>query len=248
MLTRAGPARQSPLTGHHQCAPLQSQVLRCDGVDSAEFSEDVDLAAGGPNSGSMTGLKPGTRVHMRTQIVGKVRMALTPMLNHRWHVTLYVTPQGLSPTTIPYGGGAFDIEFDFCGHRLDVRSSDGTAGSVVLGPKSVAAFHLRPSCRPDVLAAVDPGGPGPERIPFPLQGQGRLSAASLELRTFAARLRLTHLYFEADSIAGQALMRAVQVETGDLPVVITPYKVMRRTTAEIMARELGLSYRRAANQ
>jgi thioredoxin reductase (NADPH) len=76
----------------------------------------------------------------------------------------------------------------------------------------------------------------------------RLSAASLELRTFAARLRLTHLYFEADSIAGQALMRAVQVETGDLPVVITPYKVMRRTTAEIMARELGLSYRRAANQ
>jgi hypothetical protein len=89
---------------------------------------------------------------------------------------------------------------------------------------------------------------GLNEIPVPLQGQGRLSAASLELRTFAARLRLTHLYFEADSIAGQALMRAVQVETGDLPVVITPYKVMRRTTAEIMARELGLSYRRAANQ
>jgi thioredoxin reductase (NADPH) len=76
----------------------------------------------------------------------------------------------------------------------------------------------------------------------------RHSAASLELRTFAARLRLAHLYFEADSIAGQALMRAVQVETGDLPVVITPDKVMRRATAEIMARGLGLSYRRTANQ
>ncbi|MDF9752790.1 thioredoxin reductase (NADPH) [Arthrobacter sp. ES3-54] len=76
----------------------------------------------------------------------------------------------------------------------------------------------------------------------------RHSAASLELRTFAARLRLTHLYIEADSIAGQALMLAVQVETADLPVVITPGKVMRRATAEIMARELGLSYRRAANQ
>jgi thioredoxin reductase (NADPH) len=76
----------------------------------------------------------------------------------------------------------------------------------------------------------------------------RHSAASLELRTFAARLRLIHLYFEADSIAGQALMRAVEAETGDLPVVITPDKVMRRATAEIMARELGLSYRPAANQ
>jgi thioredoxin reductase (NADPH) len=76
----------------------------------------------------------------------------------------------------------------------------------------------------------------------------RHSAASLELRTFAARLRLIHLCFEADSIAGQALMRAVEAETGDLPVVITPDKVMRRATAEIMARELGLSYRPAANQ
>ncbi|GAA3316139.1 FAD-dependent oxidoreductase [Arthrobacter ramosus] len=76
----------------------------------------------------------------------------------------------------------------------------------------------------------------------------RLSASSLELRTFAARLRLTHLWFEADSVAGQALMRAAAVEAGDLPVVITPDKVMRRATAEVMAHELGLSYRRAVDQ
>ena len=68
-------------------------------------------------------------VHMWTQIVGKIRMALTPMLNHWWHVTLYVTPRGLSTSNIPYGGGAFDIEFDFCDHQLQVRSSDGTAAS-----------------------------------------------------------------------------------------------------------------------
>ncbi|SDK94330.1 DUF5996 family protein [Arthrobacter sp. ok362] len=80
-------------------------------------------------------------VHMWTQIVGKIRMALTPMLNHWWHVTLYVTPRGLTTSTIPYGGGAFDIEFDFCDHQLHVRSSDGTAGTIVLEPKSVAAFH-----------------------------------------------------------------------------------------------------------
>jgi hypothetical protein len=80
-------------------------------------------------------------VHMWTQIVGKIRMARTPMLNHWWHVTLYVTPRGLTTSKIPYGRGAFDIEFDFCDHRLHVRSSDGTAGSIVLEPKSVAEFH-----------------------------------------------------------------------------------------------------------
>ena len=80
-------------------------------------------------------------VHMWMQIVGKIRMALTPMLNHWWHVTPYVTPRGLSTSKIPCGGGAFDVEFDFCDHQLHVRASDGTARSVVLEPKSVAAFH-----------------------------------------------------------------------------------------------------------
>jgi len=80
-------------------------------------------------------------VHLWTQIVGKIRRALTPMLNHWWHVTLYVTPRGLTTSAIPYGGGAFDIEFDFCDNLLLVRSSDGNAGRIVLEPKSVAVFH-----------------------------------------------------------------------------------------------------------
>ena len=80
-------------------------------------------------------------VHMWTQIVGKIRMAHAPMLNHWWHVTLYVTPRGLTTSKIPNGRGAFDIEFDFCDHQLHIRSSDGTARSIVLGAKSVAEFH-----------------------------------------------------------------------------------------------------------
>jgi hypothetical protein len=80
-------------------------------------------------------------VHMWTQIVGKIRMAHTPMLNHWWHVTLYVTPRGLTTSKIPYGAGAYDIEFDFCDHRLHIRSSNGTAGAVALETKSVAEFH-----------------------------------------------------------------------------------------------------------
>jgi hypothetical protein len=80
-------------------------------------------------------------VHLWTQIVGKIRMAHAPMLNHWWQVTLYVTPRGMTTSKIPYGHGAFDIEFDFCNHHLHIRSSDGTAGSIVLEAKSVAEFH-----------------------------------------------------------------------------------------------------------
>lgn len=80
-------------------------------------------------------------VHMWTQIVGKIRMAHAPMLNHWWHVTLYVTPRGLTTSMIPYGRGAYDIEFDFCDHRLHIRSSNGTARALVLEAKSVAEFH-----------------------------------------------------------------------------------------------------------
>lgn len=78
---------------------------------------------------------------MWTQIVGKIRMAHAPMLNHWWHVTLYVTARGLTTSNIPYGHGAFDIEFDFRAHQLHIRTSNGTAGSVALEAKSVAKFH-----------------------------------------------------------------------------------------------------------
>lgn len=80
-------------------------------------------------------------VHMWTQIIGKVRMAHAPMLNHWWQVTLYVTPRGLTTSMIPYARGAYDIEFDFLEHRLHIRSSNGTSAFVVLGAKSVAEFH-----------------------------------------------------------------------------------------------------------
>lgn len=80
-------------------------------------------------------------LHMWTQIVGKSRLALHPWQNHWWHVTLYVSPRGLTTGTIPYGGGAFDIEFDFVDHRLLFRSSAGDGRSLALRPQSVAAFY-----------------------------------------------------------------------------------------------------------
>jgi len=80
-------------------------------------------------------------LHMWTQIVGKIRLSQAPLLNHWWQVPLYVSPRGLTTSTIPYRAGAFDIEFDFIDHQLHIRSDDGQARHVRLEPKTVAQFH-----------------------------------------------------------------------------------------------------------
>jgi hypothetical protein len=80
-------------------------------------------------------------LHMWTQIVGKTKMALTPLENHWWNVALYVTPRGLTTSSIPWGNGSFDMEFDFFAHKLSFRTSDGKQASVGLFPRSVADFY-----------------------------------------------------------------------------------------------------------
>lgn len=82
-------------------------------------------------------------LHLWTQIVGKIRCAQSPWLNHSWHVTLHVTARGLSTTPIPYGTRTFQVDFDFIGHQLVVLSSDGGIGGFALRTQSVAAFHRR---------------------------------------------------------------------------------------------------------
>lgn len=76
-----------------------------------------------------------------TQIVGKVRLALTPWLNHSWHVPLYVSAHGLTTSPIPYGAEVFELEFDFLERRLTGRHSNGRSASFALEPQSVAEFH-----------------------------------------------------------------------------------------------------------
>jgi len=78
---------------------------------------------------------------MWTQIVGKTRMALTPLENHFWNVALYVTPRGLTTSAVPYGQGTFEMEFDFLAHRLLLRTSAGREHSIRLFPRSVADFY-----------------------------------------------------------------------------------------------------------
>lgn len=80
-------------------------------------------------------------LHMWTQIVGKVQLALNPPVNHWWAVTLHVTPRGLTTTSIPYGTRMFDIAFDFIDHALWVRTSSGASRRMALYPRSVADFY-----------------------------------------------------------------------------------------------------------
>jgi uncharacterized protein DUF5996 len=82
-------------------------------------------------------------LHLWTQIVGKIRLAQSPWINHSWHVTLYVTARGLTTSPIPYGTRTFQIDFDFIDHRVVVQSSDGGVAGVALQPQSVAAFYRR---------------------------------------------------------------------------------------------------------
>ena len=80
-------------------------------------------------------------LHMWTQIVGKVRLALSPRINHWWEVPLYVTARGLTTSPIPYQRGIFEIQFDFIHHQLLIRTSDDAERKMSLAPRSVADFY-----------------------------------------------------------------------------------------------------------
>ena len=77
-------------------------------------------------------------LHRWSQIVGKVRLALAPPMNHWWHVTLYVSTSGLTTSPIPYGGGLFELEFDLREDLLRLRTSNDRDTSIRLEPVSVA--------------------------------------------------------------------------------------------------------------
>ena len=96
-----------------------------------------------------------------TQIVGKVRLALTPWLNHGWQVPLYVSSRGLGTSPIPFAEGIFELEFDFLAHRLVCRTSQSVEDSLRLEPMTVAEFYDR------TMALLDRAGVRPRINPMP---------------------------------------------------------------------------------
>jgi len=102
-------------------------------------------------------------LHRWTQIIGKIRMESTPLINHWWNVTLYVTARGLTTSKIPQGDRWFDIEFDFIAHVLRVRVSDGKEGTIKLASRSVADFYR------EVFAVLPSVGIRCEIWPMPVE-------------------------------------------------------------------------------
>ncbi len=80
-------------------------------------------------------------LHRWSQMVGKIQLALTPLTNHYWNVTFRPSARGLETPALPYRGRELQMELDFVGHRLSIRTSDGGAGQVAFEPKTVAAFY-----------------------------------------------------------------------------------------------------------
>ncbi len=107
-------------------------------------------------------------LHMWTQIAGKVRLKLAPLQNHWWNAALYVNTRGLTTSPVPYQGEAFEIQFDFVAHRLEVQTSFGKSSSLELAPKSVASFYR------EFFSALRAAGveisidPMPQEVPNPI--------------------------------------------------------------------------------
>ncbi len=93
-----------------------------------------------------------TTLHMWTQVVGKVKLALTPFLNDWWNITFTVTARGMTTGLIPDGSRLFQVDFDFIDHHLDIRVSDGTSRQMPLAACSVADFYREFMASLDVLA------------------------------------------------------------------------------------------------
>jgi hypothetical protein len=139
-------------------------------------------------------------LHMWTQIVGKIRLELSPYVNHWWEVPLYVSARGLTTSAIPYDRGVFEMEFDFIEHRLDIRNSEGLARTIELRPRTVADFYSA------VMQAVGSMGidvkiwPVPVEVPNPIRFSDDTVHASYEAE-FAHRF--WRVLLAADTIMKQ---------------------------------------------
>jgi hypothetical protein len=108
-------------------------------------------------------------LHMWTQIVGKVRLALTPPMNHWWEVPFYVNAVGLTTSAIPYEGEAFEVEFDFIHHQLFIRSTRGIEKRIALAPRSVAEFYREFMATLKSLGIEVKIWPMPVEVPNPIR-------------------------------------------------------------------------------
>jgi hypothetical protein len=117
-------------------------------------------------------------LHRWTQVVGKIRLALAPPVNHWWHVALYVTSRGLTTSPMPYRGITFQIDFDFIEHVLRIDLCDGRHDTLPLVPRSVADFYAELIGKLRALGIEVPIWPMPVEVADPIRfDQDRIHAA-----------------------------------------------------------------------
>jgi len=108
-------------------------------------------------------------LHMWTQIVGKVRLALSPRVNHWWEVALYVNARGLTTSAIPYDGKVFEVQFDFIDHKLIIQTSWGSSKTLALKAQSVADFYAEFMSALRSLGIAVKIWPMPQEVPNPVR-------------------------------------------------------------------------------
>jgi Family of unknown function (DUF5996) len=108
-------------------------------------------------------------LHMWSQIVGKVALALAPPINHSWAITFLVTARGLATRSLPHGARTFTMEFDFIDHRLAIRASDGAVRSLALAPRTVADFYRETMATLAEMGLPVKIWPMPVEIPSPIR-------------------------------------------------------------------------------
>jgi hypothetical protein len=156
--------------------------------DSASIWPELPLASWSATASTL---------HMWTQIAGKIRLALTPYVNHWWQVPLYVGARGLSTSAIPYRDRVFEIEFDFLDHNLAIRESDRATKFVPLYPRSVADFYREFMA---VLRAIDIDvkiWPKPVEVPDPIPFGEDVTHASYDA---GAVSKFHRILLQADSV------------------------------------------------
>jgi hypothetical protein len=117
-------------------------------------------------------------LHMWTQIVGKIRLATMPRINHWWEVPLYVNARGLTTSPMPYGDGVFEILFDFIDHKLLIQTSAGATKTIPLAPRSVADFYSEVMTTLHSMGINTKIWPMPVEIPNPIRfDQDRIHAS-----------------------------------------------------------------------
>ena len=119
-------------------------------------------------------------LHLWTQIVGKVKLELTPFLNEWWNIAFAVTPRGLTTGPIPAGDGAFAVDFDFVDHALFVRASDGRTRALPLVPRTVAAFYAEFLATLRAMGIAVAVNPLPVEVPNPISFDADTGHASYD--------------------------------------------------------------------